>query len=457
MDVTRNEFEDLVGAYALDACEPDEAAAIDAFIAGNADAAAEAERLRGAAAWLGAVGALNPPVALRDRLLAAMADRPDPLPPVDALRRETDRFEALLDSLEPADLDVETYNGLSVRDLVAHIAIVDEAFVGEAPVAGATSTWSFIGADAVAQMTDAELPAIADWSFAQILDRWRAAAPGAGRARRAAAARHPGRRLLAQVGAGDPGLRDVDALPRHRGGARPRRGAGVGAGDAHDGRARGADAADRAGGQGLRLPGPNRPGRADRAGRRRLDDRLLGRRDGRAPSPTSCCGPRWSSSAGGSPTASWSTTCRSRSTATPISAGPWWTPRPPSPGSNAILHPRRPPVDKEWVTLDGRRKELIDEAFWLSHMRVGFGVFVGEALAILVYLHASPNGPHRVALSAIAVLSVCVGVALVLRAPHDRPPTVARELLTGLVARCRAGRSPAARTSTAGSTARCST
>ena len=175
MDVTRNEFEDLVGAYALDACEPDEAAAIDAFIAENADAANEAERLRGAAAWLGAVGALNPPVALRDRLMAAMADRPDPLPPVDALRQETERFEALLDSLEPADLDVQTYNGLSVRDLVAHIAIVDEAFVAEAPLPGFTSTWSFIGADAVAQMTEAHLPGLADWSFPQILERWRAA------------------------------------------------------------------------------------------------------------------------------------------------------------------------------------------------------------------------------------------------------------------------------------------
>ena len=125
MDVTRNEFQDLVGAYALDACDPEEAAAIDAYLAEHADAAAEAERLRDAAAWLGAVGALNPPVALRDRLLAAAVV--DPLPPVEALQQETNRFEALLDSLEPADLAVETYNGLSVRDLVAHIAIVDEA------------------------------------------------------------------------------------------------------------------------------------------------------------------------------------------------------------------------------------------------------------------------------------------------------------------------------------------
>src|ERR1700722_14897314 len=176
MDVTRSEFQDLVGAYALDACEPEEVAALDAYVAAHAEAAAEAERLRDAAAWLGAVGALNPPATLRDRLLAAAAERPDPLPPVEALRRETDRFEALLDSLSPSDLDAVTYNGLRVRDLVAHIAIVDEAFVAEAPLDDThTSTWSFIGADAVAQMTDAQLPEIAEWSFAQIRDRWQRA------------------------------------------------------------------------------------------------------------------------------------------------------------------------------------------------------------------------------------------------------------------------------------------
>ena len=171
MDVTRAEFRDLVGAYALDACDLEEAAAIDAFIAENADAAVEAERLRDAAAWLGAVGALQPPLALRDRVLAAAVD---PLPPVDALRRETARFETLLDSLDPADLDVETFNGLSVRDLVAHVAIVDEAFVRESGRGsyGPAGTWSFIGADAVAAMTAAELPSTAGFTFAQVRDRY---------------------------------------------------------------------------------------------------------------------------------------------------------------------------------------------------------------------------------------------------------------------------------------------
>ena len=171
MDVTRSEFQDLVGAYALDACEPEEAMALDAYVAMHPEAAAEAERLRDAAAWLGAAGALNPPTSLRDRLLAIAAERVDALPPVDALRRETDRFETMLDTLEPADLDAVTYNGLTVRDLVAHVAIIDEAFV----VGAGEQTQAPVAADLVAELTAAELPVIAGWSFEQIRDRVRRA------------------------------------------------------------------------------------------------------------------------------------------------------------------------------------------------------------------------------------------------------------------------------------------
>ena len=53
MDLTPEAFEDLIGAYALDACEPDEVAAIDAYVAAHPEAAAEVERLREAAAALG--------------------------------------------------------------------------------------------------------------------------------------------------------------------------------------------------------------------------------------------------------------------------------------------------------------------------------------------------------------------------------------------------------------------
>ena len=172
MDVTRSEFQDLVGAYALDACEPEEATGIEAYIATHAEAAAEAERLRDAAAWLGAAGALNPPVSLRDRLLAVAAERVVALPPVEALRRETARFVTLLDSLTSADLDAVTVNGLTVRELVAHVAIIDEAFVA---AADEPTKPVHIGADHVEALTAAELPALSDWSFEQICARFYAA------------------------------------------------------------------------------------------------------------------------------------------------------------------------------------------------------------------------------------------------------------------------------------------
>jgi uncharacterized protein (TIGR03083 family) len=169
MDVTRREFQDLVGAYALDACDPEEAAAMDAYVAEHEDAAAEAERLRVVAAWLGAAGASDPPTALRGRLLATVARPVDPVPPVDALRRETTRFELLLDALEPIDLTMATENGLSVRDLVAHVAIVDEAFVA---TVGATA---YIGADDVETMTRQRLADFAGWSFERVRERFRRA------------------------------------------------------------------------------------------------------------------------------------------------------------------------------------------------------------------------------------------------------------------------------------------
>jgi diguanylate cyclase (GGDEF)-like protein len=62
------------------------------------------------------------------------------------------------------------------------------------------------------------------------------------------------------------------------------------------------------------------------------------------------------------------------------------------------------------LPLDGRTRDQLDESFWLSHMRLGFGVFAGEALAILVYLRASPHGSDRAVLTAIAVVGACVGL-----------------------------------------------
>jgi uncharacterized protein (TIGR03083 family) len=56
-----------------------------------------------------------------------------------------------------------------VRELVAHVAIIDEAFVA---AADETAKPVLIGADHVEALTAAELPAITDWSFEQICARF---------------------------------------------------------------------------------------------------------------------------------------------------------------------------------------------------------------------------------------------------------------------------------------------
>ena len=75
------EVEELLGAYALDACEPDETAAIEAVLARRPDLAREAERLSSVAAWLGATEATEPPGGMRDRVLDRARARADPAAP----------------------------------------------------------------------------------------------------------------------------------------------------------------------------------------------------------------------------------------------------------------------------------------------------------------------------------------------------------------------------------------
>src|ERR1700722_5868265 len=33
--------------------------------------------------------------------------------------------------------------------------------------------------------------------------------------------------------------------------------------------------------------------------------------------------------------------------------------------------------------------------FWLTHMRIGFGVFLAETVVVMVYLGLTPDSPHR--------------------------------------------------------------
>jgi diguanylate cyclase (GGDEF)-like protein len=77
--------------------------------------------------------------------------------------------------------------------------------------------------------------------------------------------------------------------------------------------------------------------------------------------------------------------------------------------------------------MDSNKQNLLDGAlgvgagqaawrtFWLTHIRIGFGIFVAETLLVACYLALTPEGPHRSILWAVVVfwlLLATVGVSL---------------------------------------------
>jgi uncharacterized protein (TIGR03083 family) len=132
MSIDDATLDELLGAYALDAVEPDEAAAVEAYLERSPGAADEVARLRKAAAWIGATEALAPPPALHDAVLDAARSRrraqhdgagDDPF--LTAYLTETGRFDAVLDEVPAHGWDVRTFNGLTVRELVTHLASME--------------------------------------------------------------------------------------------------------------------------------------------------------------------------------------------------------------------------------------------------------------------------------------------------------------------------------------------
>jgi len=166
---------ELLGAYALDACDDDESAAVEAFLERDDDAAGDARRLRETAAWLGATAALVPAPGLRETVLArARRMRPSTGeagddPALRLYRAQTDRFDALLDEVTPDQLDVVTFNGLTVRELVIHLAAMESAFaasVGSPTVEGVT-------AEAIEPRTYELIDRFRDRPVAEARELWR--------------------------------------------------------------------------------------------------------------------------------------------------------------------------------------------------------------------------------------------------------------------------------------------
>lgn len=135
--LTPDEVADLLGVYALDACTPEETAAIETVLAAHPDLADEAMRLTRAASWIGATEALTPPLSLRERVYAfAQAQRVahEPDPQLDAYLSLAGTLARVIDELPEAALEETTANGLTGHELVVHMAAQESLLAQEAGV-----------------------------------------------------------------------------------------------------------------------------------------------------------------------------------------------------------------------------------------------------------------------------------------------------------------------------------
>jgi uncharacterized protein (TIGR03083 family) len=130
--------DELLGAYALYALEPGEAATVEEALARRPELAAEADRLTRAAAWLGATEGVAPPPGLRGGLLGRALARRGDSGPVAAYLASTERLADTFAALAPDDYATPTPNGLDAHDLVVHLA-AQESMLAQAigdPVVG---------------------------------------------------------------------------------------------------------------------------------------------------------------------------------------------------------------------------------------------------------------------------------------------------------------------------------
>jgi uncharacterized protein (TIGR03083 family) len=116
-------IEELLGAYALDALDPDEVVEVEAALARDPELAHEAARLVRTAAWLGASEAMAAPASLRADVLArARARRSVPDAAARTYLASTERLGETFRALTSDKYGDPTPNGLGARDLVVHLA-----------------------------------------------------------------------------------------------------------------------------------------------------------------------------------------------------------------------------------------------------------------------------------------------------------------------------------------------
>lgn len=171
--ITFDAFEELLGAYALDALDADEAAAVEEFLTAHPEHEREVQRLRAAAAWIGASEVETPPARLRSSILARIAPASAPRSPgAVAHDAATDLLRAVVGGLAPSDAATTTWNGLDVHDLVVHLLAMESLV---AQWAGRPTHESLTGGDIEGRTYEA-IEAFAEVPITAVIDEWDRAA-----------------------------------------------------------------------------------------------------------------------------------------------------------------------------------------------------------------------------------------------------------------------------------------
>ena len=112
---------------------------------------------------------MTPPPSLRSALLAR-AGVVEPADGVDAYRAVTAALADELTALPVAAAEQVTHNGLTVRQLVAHLAAIDGAFLYA--LTSETPQRTHLDSTVVVELTDAALAQVGDATFADVVRSW---------------------------------------------------------------------------------------------------------------------------------------------------------------------------------------------------------------------------------------------------------------------------------------------